>query len=211
MNDEAYKKCIELGSKYSQDKIVLASLWKQLEKQYTQKNRYYHNLEHIGAMLKQSDECKNDLNHKDTIDFGIWFHDVIYKSTKKNNEEKSAEFAKETLKNFSIEEHKIEKVYNLILSTKKHQIIDSNDTDNAYMLDFDLSILGKSWKVYEQYIQQIRKEYKIYPDFLYKLGRKKVLKTFLDRKMVYFTEKYQTLYEEQARENLKKELKILNS
>ena len=211
MIDKAKEYWPQLGSKYTQDKVFLASMWSHLVTQYSQKNRYYHNLDHILAMLKQSEECKSDLIHKDLIDFSIWFHDIVYKSTNKKNEEKSADFAKTTLKNFSIERNEIEKVYNLIISTKRHQIIHSDDIDNAYMLDFDLSILGKSWKVYQQYIQQIRKEYKIYPDLLYKPGRRKVLQTFLERKTLYFTEKYQILYEKQARENLKRELKILNS
>ena len=160
-------------------------------------------------MLKQSKEYRSELEDPDVVDFSIWFHDIIYKSTKKDNEKKSAEFAKKTLKSLSIENQRIDKVYDLIVSTQKHQIIDSSDSDNAYLLDFDLSILGKAWEVYENYIQQIRREYKIYPDFLYKPARKKVLLSFLERETLYFTEKYQNLYEQQARQNLKQEIDLL--
>ena len=78
--------------------------------------------------------------------------------------------------------------------------------DNAYLLDFDLSILGSDWDSYRNYTIQIRKEYKIYPDFMYKSGRKKVLQHFLERETLYFTEAYQVTHENRARENLKKEL-----
>lgn len=211
MIEKAHKRWITLSSKYSQDQNYLEALWSQLFKKYSEKNRHYHDLKHIWAMLAQSEENKKEIEDYDAIEFAIWFHDIIYKSTKKNNEEKSANFAKRILTELSVEQKRIEKVYQLIISTKKHQIIDSNDLDNSYMLDFDLSILGKPWRDYEHYIQQIRKEYRVYPDFLYKPGRKKVLEYFLNRKTLYFTSKYQTLYEDQARENIKKELKILNS
>ena len=160
-------------------------------------------------MLNQSEEYQGELEDPEVVDFSIWFHDVIYKSTRKDNEKKSAEFSKNVLKSLSLEDQRIEKVYNLIISTQKHQIINTNDADNAYLLDFDLSILGKPWEVYENYIQQIRREYKIYPDFLYKPARKKVLLGFLERETLYFTEKYQNLYEQQARKNLKRETDLL--
>lgn len=210
MKEQAYKSWMQLGRKYSQDEDYLASIWKLLIQNYSGKSRYYHDLNHIWAMLNQSEECKDQLQDKDVIDFSIWFHDIIYKSTKKDNEKKSAEFAQRTLQNFSIESDRIGQVYDLILSTQKHQIIGSSNLDNAYLLDFDLSILGKSWEVYENYIQQIRREYKIYPNFLYNPGRKKVLETFLQRKTLYFTEKYRELYEQRARENLEREITQLS-
>jgi len=210
MKEEVYKRWMQLGRKYSQDTSLLESIWRRLVKNYSQKSRYYHNLNHIWAMLQQSEDCKDELEDKDVIDFSIWFHDVIYKSTQKNNEKKSAEFAQKILQKFSLEDKRVEKVYNLIVSTQKHQIIDATNLDNAYLLDFDLSILGQSWSVYESYIKDIRKEYRIYPNFLYNPGRKKVLETFLQRKTLYFTEKYQNLYEQQARENLEREITQLS-
>lgn len=210
MKEEVHKHWIQLGSRFSQDELYLESVWKQLLKNYSGKNRYYHGLPHIWNMLQQSNDCKDELSDKEVVDFTIWFHDSIYKATRKNNEEKSAEFARKTLKKFSLNTLRIDKVYDLIVSTKKHEIIISNDSDNAYLLDFDLSILGQPWEVYQTYIQNIRREYKVYPDILYKPGRKKVLKSFLERKNLYFTEKYLDLYESQARQNLEKEIQLLS-
>ena len=210
MIEKAHIKWIQLGNRFSKNEQYLEKVWQELIKQYSKKNRHYHGLPHIWNMLLQSEESKGDLFDKDVVDFAIWFHDIIYKATRKDNEEKSAEFAKRILRQFSFEETRVEKVYNLIVSTQKHQIIDPSNRDNAYLLDFDLSILGQPWNVYEIYIQNIRKEYKIYPNLLYKPGRKKVLETFLERKTLYFTEKYQEWYEQKARENLKKEIQLLS-
>lgn len=197
---------LALGRKYSGDEDLLRSVWEKIEKNHTDKARFYHNLEHIAVMFKQAKSCAAEIDDLDAVLFAIWFHDIIYKSTRKDNEEKSAEFAFNTLSKLSLERRRIEKVTTLIHSTKKHQVVLSENRDNAYLLDFDLSILGQSWEVYKIYIDQIRKEYRIYPDLLYKPGRKKVLKSFLEREQLYFTEKYRVLYEEQARKNLEKEI-----
>ena len=93
-----------------------------------------------------------------------------------------------------------------IKCTKSHEF---SDSDTNYFTDADLSILGKSWKTYEEYYQQIRKEYKIYPDFIYNSGRKKALQHFLKMDRIFKTDYFFEKYEIQARENLQNELQIL--
>ena len=199
----------ELASKYSDNQTTINSLWEGILKQYSGKNRHYHNLAHIQNMLLQAEIFKNKIEDFDTLLFSIWYHDIIYKSTKKDNEEKSALFAQKRLKPLNFEDKKLEKVQKLIISTKKHQIILNKNEDNAYLLDFDLSILGTGWETYKKYTKQIRKEYKIYPDFMHKPGRKKVLLHFLERETLYFTEAFRNKLEKQARENLNKEIELL--
>lgn len=160
-------------------------------------------------MLIQLEEVEMEINDNHALKFAIWYHDVIYKSTKKDNEEKSADFAKNRIKSFNLDERKIKIIENLIISTKKHELILHDNTDNALLLDLDLSILGTDWGTYKEYIQNIRKEYAIYPNFIYKKGRKKVLQHFLERETLFFTEKYKAHFEQQAKENLKKEIELL--
>ena len=78
-----------------------------------------------------------------------------------------------------------------------------------FLLDADLAILGKDWETYENYIKQIRKEYSIYPDFLYNLGRKKILIHFLEFEEIFKTEHFKAKYEKIARENIQKEISML--
>ncbi|QOD62480.1 hypothetical protein H9I45_10320 [Polaribacter haliotis] len=158
-------------------------------------------------LAKENEELINDF---DELLFAIWFHDIIYKSRSKRNEKRSAKYALKKLKNFNLKELKKDKISKLILSTKKHKILVKGDLDNAYLLDFDLAIFGQDWEVYQTYTQKIRKEYKMFPNFLYRPARKKVLQGFLDREKLYFTEKYKNLFEEQARENLQRELNLYN-
>ena len=199
-----------LSEKYFDNDAIIGSLWNSIQKKYTSKSRYYHNLIHISTMLNLAKENKSQIINFDEILFSIWFHDIVYKSTSKKNEEKSADFAKLALEKSSKKKLHINRIYQFIVSTKSHEIILGENQDNAFLLDFDLSILGQSWDVYQNYIKKIRKEYQIYPDFLYNPGRIKVLRHFLDRKTLFFTEKYQQLLEVQARENLTKELRLLN-
>lgn len=200
------KNWVALGQKYCQDFTLLNSIGRKLEKRYLETNRHYHNLKHIEVMLDLAKENEVAITDFDEVLFAIWFHVVVYKSRSKRNEKKSAKFALKSLKKFNFRELNKNKIYQLILSTKEHKIIVDKDLDNAFLLDFDLFILGQDWEVYQKYTQQIRKEYKLYPDFLYKPARKKVLANFLNRKKLYFTKKFQHLFEEKARENLQKEL-----
>ncbi|GAB5525289.1 MAG: hypothetical protein Roseis2KO_31610 [Roseivirga sp.] len=81
--------------------------------------------------------------------------------------------------------------------------------DTNYLTDIDLSVLGAAPEVYQNYTVAIRKEYSIYPGFLYKRGRKKVLKHFLEMEHIFKTELFREKYEDRARKNLQAELNSL--
>ena len=209
LTGDLHTKWVNLAKKYCTSILFVEWIWMQLEKNYSHRKRHYHNFQHIFHMLEQAEENEKMLEDIDVVMFSIWFHDIIYKPSRKDNEEKSAEYTRSVLEKTSLGGEKINRVCNLIISTKKHQSIVLS-IDNDLLLDFDLSILGQPWNIYKEYIQSIRKEYSLYPTFLYNAGRKKVLKGFLKRDSLYFTEKYRTLYEEQARKNLEKEIKLLS-
>ncbi|MDG5490894.1 hypothetical protein [Psychroserpens sp. SPM9] len=198
-----------LTSKYSTDAGLVSRYWKEIKTYYTSKNRHYHSLTHIYEMLKQAETIKADIVNYDSFRFAIWYHDIIYKATKKNNELKSAEFAQKRLKSFDFDEKHLKKVEILIKSTQNHVNILGENKDNAYLLDIDLSILGSAWNTYKTYIENIRKEYAIYPDFIYNSGRKKAMQHFLERESIYLTDVYQKQFETQARENIKREISLL--
>lgn len=210
MVQEMYHKWTELSRKHTNDIDYIESIWGEIRKEYSGNERYYHNLNHINSMLKAAEDSHLELHDGDAVLFAIWFHDIIYKSTRKDNEEKSAKRASDILQRLELEHSAVEKVNTFILSTKKHQVLLEENEDNAYLLDFDLGVLGQPWETYSAYVTSIRKEYRLYPDLLYKPGRKKVLENFLHRDVIYFTDKYRVLYEKQARKNIEKEIKLLS-
>lgn len=197
----------DLISKYSDNEILKIDYWKEIESNYSQKSRKYHNLTHLENMILELEEVKDKISDYDVLLFSVFYHDIIYKSTSKDNEEKSAELAKKRLEKLDISTDRISKIYNQILSTKSHS--KSEDSDTNFLSDSDLAILGKDWETYENYTKQIRKEYSIYPDFLYNPGRKKVLIHFLDFEQIFKTDYFKVKYEKMARENIQKEISLL--
>ncbi|MBB4805841.1 putative metal-dependent HD superfamily phosphohydrolase [Chryseobacterium defluvii] len=191
----------------SEDHDLFEALWQEIEKKYSAKSRFYHNLTHLESMFYELDAVRDWISNFTPISFSVFYHDVIYDSTSKSNEEKSADFAVERLKKLRLNEEAIRNISVQILATKKHQ--KSNDDDINYLLDADLSVLGKDPATYLEYTQKIRKEYSIYPDLLYKPGRKKVLQHFLELESIFKTEYFKMKYEKQAKENLLMEIGLL--
>jgi predicted metal-dependent HD superfamily phosphohydrolase len=189
---------------YSQDQNLIDNLWSEIEKKYTEKERYYHNLEHLESMFSELDSVKDKISNFNNISFSVFYHDVIYDASSRINEEKSANFAKLNLQKLNLDSDSLEKISEQIIATKAHQ--QSIDHDTNYFLDADLSILGKDLETYIDYTKKIRKEYSIYPDLLYKPGRKNVLKHFLALENIFKTENFREKYEVRARENIRFEI-----
>jgi predicted metal-dependent HD superfamily phosphohydrolase len=181
--------------------------WKDLEKAYAKKSRHYHNLIHLKEMIESFENYSNLLQNPNEILFSIFYHDFVYSASKKDNELKSAKYALAILtENVNLNK---QLVFDAICATQQHQQNEIEDIN--WLIDFDLKILAKDWDDYKIYFEQIRKEYRIYPDFLYKPGRAKALKHFLESEFIFQTEEFRNLYEEKARINIEKEISILES
>lgn len=190
--------------------IIKNEFYQHLTELYNSEDRFYHNLSHIEALLKLSEEHRHLLESQKSIDFVIWYHDAIYDASKSNNEEESAQLAKKDFAKLGLDANIIENCYDLIIATKTHQLSKDLDSfDSQFLLDIDLSILASERDQYIEYTQQIRKEYTIYPDSIYKEGRKKVLMHFLEMEHIYKTDLFQNLWESKAKENLSYEISLL--
>lgn len=197
----------QLCSPFTEDQQFISDLWREIETRYSEKGRHYHNLLHLENMFSELEAVESDISDFTAISFSVFYHDIIYDAASKSNEEKSAVKAEKRLTDLQFSKDKISRISQQILATKSHQRCDDEDTN--YLLDADLSVLGKDLKTYLQYTQNIRKEYSIYPDFLYKPGRKKVLKHFLELESIFKTEYFKEKYEIRAKENIAAELQLL--
>ena len=101
----------------------------------------------------------------------------------------------------------IARVAGHVRATKLHD--HSSDPDTDLFTDADLGVLGSDPERYSAYADAIRKEYRRYPDLLYRPGRRKVLQHFLDMPRIFKTNVFHERYEEQARRNLEMELAAL--
>ncbi|GAA4059893.1 metal-dependent hydrolase [Flavobacterium cheonanense] len=181
------------------------TLWFDLHDVYSTKSRYYHNLNHLKEMIVLYDEYNLELEFPNEVLFSIFYHDYVYKVTRKDNELKSAEYALSILPSITTLNKQL--VFDMICATKNHQ--HNKIEDINWLIDFDLKILSKNWEDYKMYCSQIRKEYKIYPNILYKPGRKKALQHFLENQTIYQTQEFKTKYESIARNNIKAEINAL--
>lgn len=201
------EKFAELGLLFSKDQQLINSLWEEVEKKYSEKGRHYHDLLHLENMFLELEAVKNKITDFPAVSFSVFYHDIVYDASSKSNEEKSASWAEERLGKLGLEKDMVSDITAQIIATKLHQ--KSDDMDTNYLLDADLSILGKEEAVYLEYTKKIRKEYSIYPDFLYKPGRKKVLKHFLELESIFKTEEFIDRYQVKAKENMAAELQTL--
>ena len=194
----------ELAAKYSDDETLVAGLWTEIEKAYTAKARYYHNLAHLEYMAERVIRYKGSLTDFDTVMFSIFYHDMVYNIRRQDNENRSADTARDRLTQLGVPTGKITTCQQQIIATKDHN--DNADKDTNFLVDFDLAILGDTPEKYKYYTKQIRSEYSLYPDFLYNKGRKKVLQHFLKMDKIFKTDEFYSNYEQQARKNLTIEL-----
>ena len=197
--------------------VILKALWQDIAVRYNESQRVYHSLQHIQQLFGQFEQIKQHLNEPHIIALALFYHDVIYEPTCVNNELKSAEYAVEALSSYLTAEQ-CQYIYALIMMTASHQIddIDKNsdkakESDAAYLLDMDLSILGATWSEYERYAQTVRQEYADISNADYCVGRIEVLEGLLAHPTLYLTDYYHSRLEEQARENIKREIKILHA
>ncbi len=199
---------LDLCSRYSADEALINNCWKEIETAHTQTKRYYHNLDHLTNLLVQLTAASRLINNWDGVLFALYYHDIVYNPVKKDNEEKSAVLAVKRLKALTVQKEFINECEQMILATKTHQ--PGNNIDAAFFTDADLSILGADLKTYQQYCKQVRKEYSIFPDVLYKPGRRKVLQHFIDMQPIYKTDHFFALFETTAKQNLSQELATLS-
>lgn len=187
-----------------QSSEVAWDFFEKLKTSYSAPNRFYHNLDHLCHVF----DLLADANIQDAAAlWAVFYHDYVYIAGSSSNEEKSADIAINQLVSMEVPLITIERCAELILLTRNHRLPHRDDTAAAF-LDADMAILGSSTSEYEIYIANIRKEYSSIPEFLYKSGRKKFLKTCLEQPSIFKSEWFFRRFEKLARKNLNWELSI---
>jgi predicted metal-dependent HD superfamily phosphohydrolase len=197
-----------LHQAYTTDVNLINPAWIALEEAYNSKERHYHNLRHIASLISLQQEYAGNITDNDTVLFSIFFHDLVYNVPGSDNEALSAAAAATHLHAIGYPAERTRLVETFINATRTH-VNELQHPDLDHFLDFDLQILGASPETYQAYTKQIRQEFSLYPDLVYRPGRKKVLQHFLDTPAIFRTPAFGERYEQQARENLITELNTL--
>jgi predicted metal-dependent HD superfamily phosphohydrolase len=171
-----------------------------LGRRYSAPWRRYHNLDHLFYGYYKH---RAFFGHMTPVNFFAWmYHDSVYDPTAMDNENKSTELFLQDNKLIGFDSKEADKITKLILSTK--HIGEMN-----VITDVDLCGLGSSPDFYDANTALIRAEYSMVSDEAWKDGRKSFIERFLTAKRLFFTPKFHTAFEEQARENLRRELSKL--
>jgi predicted metal-dependent HD superfamily phosphohydrolase len=174
---------------------------------YESPSRHYHTLRHIRDCLQELDSCRSSLKEPGIVEAALWFHDAVYDATRHDNEEKSAELASRTLVAAGVSKPVIDHIQSLILGTKHNS--PPADGDACYLVDIDLSILGRSETEFDEYERAIRLEYQHVAEEAFRAGRAAILQKLIERPHIYSTSRFQERYEQPAKENLRRSIERL--
>ena len=171
-----------------------------LVRRYAEPHRAYHTMQHIEECLAEFERARHLAADPAAVELALWYHDAVYNPLASDNEERSAKLAIEGLTDTTF----ARRVEDLILATKHR--VEPTDPDAQLLADIDLSILGQRWERFAEYETQIRKEYAMVPEPIFKVKRAEILRSFLDRARIYSTPFFRDRLEVQARANLKRTL-----
>jgi predicted metal-dependent HD superfamily phosphohydrolase len=188
--------------------LIDAPARKALGVRYSGTDRHYHGTTHIEALLSLAREYRAALSDPQAVEAAIWFHDAIYDSRRNDNEQRSAELARDMLVGRMTGE-RLGRIAAMIEATATHELPSFEGDalrDAALFLDMDLSILGAEPQAFDAYEDAVRREYGWVEDVAWNAGRAAVLKKFLAREHIFHTEEFRGRFEAKARANLERSI-----
>jgi predicted metal-dependent HD superfamily phosphohydrolase len=174
---------------------------------WTSFGRRYHTIDHLAACLLEFDRARHLAQRPAEVEFALWFHDAIYRTYRKDNELRSAEWAARVLAEHGSTAEVITNVREFVMATA--HVAATLTGDAALVVDIDLSILGASSTVYDEFERNVRREYWWVPRRGFARARSAILRSFLERPTIYHWPAFQERYEAAARANLGRAIRAL--
>jgi predicted metal-dependent HD superfamily phosphohydrolase len=200
---------VECLARYAVEEAAAHPLFRRLAAAYSAPERHYHTLEHLDEMFSILNRLSPTLADPGVVHLAVWFHDAVYDTRKRDNEERSAELACELLILVGLPVAVIDRVRQLIRATAHFVKEGPPDADSAALVDADLAILGAAPGRYLRYASDIRLEYDWVAEPEYRIRRAAVLRKFLARPRIYHCPLLLEEREALARQNLRAELALL--
>ena len=194
----------ELGAR---DSPELRRLHDDVLGRYSEPHRHYHTYQHLAECFEKVQDIISLAEHPAEVNIALWFHDVIYDTQRRDNEERSADWARAEARESGASAETAQRIHDLIMFTR--HAAEPVGIDAQILVDADLSILGAEPARFQEYETQVRREYAWVPDAIFRSNRAKILKALLDRPRLYCTAHFRERYEAQARRNLQHSLGFL--
>ena len=189
----------QLGASISSD-----ALFHKLVENYSEPRRKYHTMQHLEECFAHLKRVRSLAELASEVELALWFHDAIYDTRKKDNEERSAEWARECALAAGLADDQATRIYQLVMATMHNAVPVGRDA--AVLVDIDLAILGAEVERFDEYEIQVREEYSWVPESLYRTGRRNILQQFASRESIYNTDYFRAELEARARGNIGRSL-----
>lgn len=205
--DSLVRRWSDLVARVGLDPTVGAATIAEVLAAHAEPDRRYHDLRHLAECFELVDTMV-DLSPPDrsAVELAIWFHDVVYEPTARDNEARSATRARVFLERAGRPDV-APPVVEAIEMTAGHAPIARGPVVDA-VHDADLGILGASSDRYDEYATDIRLEYAHVSDEDFREGRSRILRTFLAMRRIYVRPDMAER-EITARRNLEREVRAL--
>lgn len=180
----------------------------ELQRRYSEPQRHYHTLQHLGECLAWFEREKELAAPPGEVALALWFHDAVYDVHAHDNEARSADWARSAMLEHGAPKEVAERVHALVMATRHDAVPEGRDAE--LLIDIDLSILGAERARFDEYERQVHAEYAFVPDEIRRPRRREILQRFLAREAIYTTPRMHALLEARARANLTRSIAAIN-
>lgn len=188
----------------------MPTVLRTLLKHYAGTDRHYHSIVHIVKLIEELRRLRAeqpawflDPVEDASLELSIWFHDVIYDTTRSDNEEESARLAELYALRLGFSRAVGQRAKDYVRATDHQRFADCFGA--RLMCDMDLLSLALPPAAFDENTRRIRLEYGRVSDEDWRKGRAAWGESFLDQKKrpsIYQTEYYRERNETYARRNL---------
>ena len=182
----------------------------ELLRRWCEPHRHYHDRTHLTAVLDAIDLLAREAHDLRAVRFAAWFHDAVYDGHPGDDEQASAELARDVLTRLDLPAGTVDEIVRLVLLTRAHDAA-PGDADGAVMCDADLSVLGGSPAYYAAYAAAVRQDYAHVRDADFAAGRIAVLERLLAADPLFRTRTGRHRWAARARHNVATELSLLRA
>ncbi len=168
----------DLGRVRKVPKALVDDTYNLIVRVYCESHRLYHDENHLEKVLEDIEKVRTLAKSWNTLFVAAVFHDFIYSSMSRTNEEDSARLCLELTKAWNWSESEKAEITSHIISTKDHLGADRSK-DFGILSNADLKVFGLPQKKYEKAVWTIYREFRAVPWIIFRKKRIEFLEKFL--------------------------------
>lgn len=196
-----WEQLVHAGARGEED-----AFWVEGLMPYAVSGRHHHGMPHVSEVLTELEGARDLLADPAVVGFAAVCHDAVLDCSRDDNEERSAEFARNFAHEFGMPGSFGDTAAYYVLATKDHR---GENTDAKILNDADMAVLGYGPVRFDEYERGIEREYLAMCSAQeYRAGRIKWISNLLNESPdhIYDSPYFEQRFGAQARVNLLKSL-----